>query len=625
MAHFLHKVFGVIHKNGLMTFGLMTGISIILSVIGFISMSDSKSFELWMLIQALVLSFDDLPTDENGLMILAKLSWMVTFASAAFSLFLKDWSHKQLFKSITENNHTAIIGVGELSYSYINDLDANTTIILNNNENIKSEIYKEHGFAIKDISVEDIESSLEISNMEKTVINTGDDRNNINLAFHIINSYIKKIHSHPLRLIVSIENRELNSLFMSNSIFNSEKFKDAKIELKTYSFFEECAIKLFQDNFIDGDTNSIIDSNEEYSIVIAGDGKLANNIIYEAAKVAHLPHQNILNIHLVSNNPEEFRKSIIKSYPNVEKIPTLKIHTKKLNYNSLDYFTSNIWDTKNLTNVIVCYDDESINLEITSSLQDKTYLRKEDVSTKVLFGVFNQGNISQRLDADDGSFNIFRSFGDAKEILTVENLFDDENHIIAKLVNYTYELLANKNYETPYNKNAKFEYNQDEKKRLAIDKHWFQSIFTDKTSSLAQAKHIKMKLKTLELKSVRSTKNRIKLLDINRKILENKLGKQDYDGDYDFPNNFYDKLFDRMIRLEHNRWNAYHYLNGWEYSSKKDKPIKKHDCLLPIKDFPKYFNEDKRLKQLIEWDIYSFMYLPNYMAEAGYEIVKMDQ
>ncbi|MEA3499032.1 MAG: hypothetical protein U9R16_08235, partial [Campylobacterota bacterium] len=260
----------------------------------------------------------------------------------------------------------------------------------------------------------------------------------------------------------------------------------------------------------------------------------------------------------------------------------------------------------------------NINLEIASSMQDKTYLRKTNIKTKVLFGVFNQGNIARRLDDDNDHFNIFTPFGDSKDILSNDNVFADKNHMLAKFINYTYSGLLK---DGKYNSGAIFDYKNSPNQ---VNMEWFNAKHTDKTSSLAQAKHQLMKLKTLGLKSIKSNKTIQELLDMNRSTLESKFDV-DFKGNYPFPDNFTDKLFDKMLRLEHNRWNAYHYLNGWEYSEDKNKSIKEHDCLLPIEDFPKYFKDKKRLTDLIEWDIYSFMYLPNYLAEAGYEIVDKEK
>ena len=609
----LHKIFAIVHKNGLVSFALLAILSTILSTIGFIN--ESSSFNIVMVLQAIGQSIDDLPNYENLFLILGKLCWMITFASAAFSLFLKDWSHKQFLESVKDENHIVILGLGELSYSYISTLNKETTIILNNNTNISSEQYKVNGYAIKDINLKDIESDLNISHIEKIVINTSNDRDNINIAFKIIDLYAIQNCTNAMRIIVRTEDRELNALFTSNSVFSSKDFNDSKIELKTYSFFEEASIKLFQDNFIDGDNNDILESYDDYSIVISGDGNLANKIVYEAAKIAHLPNQNILNIYLLCDNPKKFKKSLIMNYPNIEKIPTLKLHEKQIDHNDIEYYNDSIWGIINLTNVIVCYDDENVNLKIASALQDKTYLRKIDAKTNVLFGVFNQGNISKKLDSDDINFNIFKSFGNSKDILSKENIFDDETHLIAKCINYTYTLL-NENHNDAYDSNAIFNYKLNHQK---IDEQWFKTKHTDKISSLAQSKHIKIKLKTLGLQAIKSSKNTKKLLKINRGVVDC-LFDFEFKGNYNYPINYEDTLFDKMIRLEHNRWNAFHYLNGWEYSSNKDKSIKKHDCLMPLSNFSKYFSDEQRLMELIEWDIYAFMYIPNYLAEANYEI-----
>ena len=129
----LHKLFAGIHKHGWMTFVLLSLISFILSVFAFISMSESHHFEWGMLLQALALSFEGLPDNYNVFVFVAKIFWMLTFASVAFSLFLRNWSHQQLFKSIQEERHIAIVGLSALSHNYINDLDNDTTLILNTN------------------------------------------------------------------------------------------------------------------------------------------------------------------------------------------------------------------------------------------------------------------------------------------------------------------------------------------------------------------------------------------------------------------------------------------------------------------------------------------------------------
>ena len=632
MSNLLHTIFGWINKNGLLTFALMAVASTILSTLGFIEESQGHTFELAMIGQGLVQSFADLPSDTNLFLILGKLFWMLTFASAAVSLFLKDWSYKQWVEALQLKEHRAIVGVGKSSHSYITSLDKNKTVVYNLNDGIYANALKESKFAVQNIEYANLEKHLNIQNITHIVINTGADQDNINTAFEVIEAYIKKSYTHALRLIVRIENREFNALFRSSSLFSGEAYKAAKIELYTYSFYEECAASLFQENFIDGDDNTIIDSKDAYSIVVAGDGKLAGNIVYEAAKTAHLPNENKLHIYLVCQDAEAFKKSLIKSYPGIEKIPSLELHTRELNYETLEYFTNGVWHTDNLTNAIICYDDENINLEITASLQEKTYLRAVDIKTKVLFGVFNQANISNIIKKDTLHYAQFIPFGDTSKILTKENIFDDTSNLLARFVNYAYHGLTEHGAYSSH----KMLHTQVQK----VEEQWFKNTtLNDKLSSLAQAKHMNMKLKALGLKAVKMGENadKAKLLDANREILESKF-EIDYKGGYDFPEDFNATLFDRMIRMEHNRWNAFHHLNGWEYKAYLNEPkelknsmkdVKLHNCILPIEEFREtdFVKEEERraseLVKLIEWDIYAFMYIPNYLAAAGYKIEKV--
>ncbi len=620
MKPLLHTLFGTVHKKGWLTFVLLATLAIIFDTYGF--MQDAHKFEPIMIAKALVQSFVDLPSDENFFLVFGKLLWILAFMSAAASLFLKEWSYKQLISSIQEAKHTAIIGINEFEYNYISSLEKKNTIVYNINKHSAGASLKENDFAVKDVSMSTILDNLKIKNMKISVISLGKDRDNVNTAFDIISHYLESKCTNHLRLIVRIESREMTSLFRSNAIFESNEYKASKIEIKTYSFFEECATKLFDDNFIDGDDNKIINSNDEYSIIIAGDGELAKKIVYEAAKIAHLPNENILNIYLLSSQADRLLESLIKNHTHLES-PTLKIHTKLLSHEKATYFSDDIWHIKNLTNAIICYDDEDLNLEITAALQSRTFLREKELTTKILFGVFNQGSIAKIIAEDTLQYKNFIPFGSSELILTKESIFDDTNNLIAKFINYAYWGLTEEGAYRPNNRLG------THMKR--INDKWFSTTHSDQLSSLAQAKHIKMKLKALGLTSFPSSKPTEELLAKNRIILESKFSI-DYQGNYAFPESFNSTLFDKMIRMEHNRWDAYHFLNGWEYKhylnekplKEQMKSIKLHNCLLPIEEFriTKFIEDDSKRDQelvtLIEWDIYSFMYLPNYLGEAGY-------
>ena len=371
---------------------------------------------------------------------------------------------------------------------------------------------------------------------------------------------------------------------------------------------------------------------------------MALNIIYQAAKVAHLPNENILNIHLVDKEAEKFKNRVIKRYSGIEKV--LNLFTHNMDDENLSYFNKNkkksVWFEKNLTHVIIAYDDEEKNIKITTDLFNKTYLadatdRTNPMKTKVNFAIFNAYSMSAKINADQDSFKQFFSFADIKNICTRENLLDEKHSLISKLVHNNSDA-----YYAP-NKLLNLE---TEKVQEEIHEKWFNySKLSDKLSSIAQAKHMKMKLKALGLQRVSSTKSQTELIKINREIFDAKLSLdreslglsdtflQDYSDELPklwekslepidikyFPKE-YTTMLEKLTRAEHNRWNAYHYLNGWTLEKETKKLKKEHACLKALSEF-----DMSELQLTVIYDIYATLYIPNYLANAGYEIIEFEE
>ncbi len=182
---------------------------------------------------------------------------------------------------------------------------------------------------------------------------------------------------------------------------------------------------------------------------------------------------------------------------------------------------------------------------------------------------------------------------------------------ISQMINYAYSIEFD-------------EYNMFDKD-LCTEK-WEQTSLEDQKSSTSQAMHIKNKLSWLGFKCEHSMVSTKELLKINRDIIDRVLGiNKDYYkkvkilskdksewGFFDFKG----KLpIEELARIEHNRWNVYHQLNGWIYGE-KDKVNKVHNCLKPLKEF------EDTIKPTILYDLYTILYIPNYLAGTGFIITK---
>jgi len=257
------------------------------------------------------------------------------------------------------------------------------------------------------------------------------------------------------------------------------------------------------------------------------------------------------------------------------------------------------------------------------------------MKTRISFALFHAYKMSSKIDADKSSFKQFYSFGDVKAICTRDGLMDEKDDLLAKLIH--------KGYAEEYDPDFLYDL-KDEKTFEGIDKKWYDaSKLSDKLSSKAQSKHISMKLKALGLRYKKSEKSPQELLEQNRNLLDRKL-KDDRDIlglDNDFLQKYskqlpklwedknsieikyfpkeYTSMFEKLIRAEHNRWNAFHYLNGWTFNEVKSKPKKQHDCLKPLAEFNKH-----ELQLTVIYDIYAILYIPNYLANAGFKIIKLE-
>jgi len=251
-------------------------------------------------------------------------------------------------------------------------------------------------------------------------------------------------------------------------------------------------------------------------------------------------------------------------------------------------------------------------------------------------GIYEKLELSEAINKNKDEYKNMFTFGNKNDIVNQENLIDEEIDKISKLIH--------KGYGNVYNP----EYIVNEEEWKEIDKKWFNSAnFSDKLSSISQARHIDIKLKTLGLKKIKSKDAKEKLLAHNRKIFnkafENTNGiikrsdeisdekLKEYSKELDklyrgenfevryFPKDFTTTLFDKMINMEHNRWTTHHYLEGWKYKDKKSKEKKEHNYLKPLSEF-----KEKSMQLTIIYDMYSFLYLPNYLAEAGYKIEQIE-
>ncbi len=567
--------------------------------------------------------------ENNVFLIAAQFFAIVSVFLTVVVLFLRDTLNDRLVWAFQKSPFTLVAGLGKQNAGFLKSLPKNSPVIAieEDKNNPLIDRFRERNVGVIVKKAQEAITELDLTNLRNAVISTGNSSQNISIATILAERYEGK---EPAKIFLRIENRNLSVLFRQNVVKNYDK-----VDIVVYSIYENMAKALFDKHSILGERRDIIETDEEFSVVLVGSSPLCAEILYHIAVLSNLPNQNVLNLYLADKDAEEFYKKIKRLFWNIEKVEHLRIKPVKVDSDSFEFYKNDMWRSKNLTNIIIATENDDKNLDIAINLQDIVFLR--DISegkfkTKVLVATDMDKTLARKINEDKEFFKNFYTFGDKEEASSKENLIDEELDLIAKAIHYLYKKIV---YDS--------DFLITDKNREEVEKRWYDiEMFSDKLSNKMQALHMDTKLLALGLRKVRSYEDKRKLLEKNREIFLRKLGKTDveekeiyefskkleefYDGKIldteripkDFKPLFlpkkYDTLFEKLIRSEHNRWMTYHYLNGWEYGVSKNKRAKKHNGLVPFDD----------LTYTVIFDIYSVLYIPNILASAGYELKEIE-
>ena len=618
-----NKIYFFIKYNGLFS-AFFASMTLIVGSIGFFKLEDEHNL-LIHIINAVFNSVSlfglNLPTGAklNFFTFIASVSAIITIALTAVLFFFKEQINKKMFNHIGTKKHIGVFGLGDIARTLLDseDFDMSAVIIEKNDRYVEE--YRSKGFGVKtgDAFNEDfLQKNINFQNMEYAIVSFGEDKKNIEFIKKLVTIYKDRKIKSKIKLIVHIKDKNLTAIF-NKSFINSQK----KIHIKTFSYYEECARNLFDTYNIDGDNFRYIEKNSQKTLqtFLMGDGELLQRVIYNIFVLSHFPNENKHIVTIIDPNADKILHRIkTYTYYDEYKFPTIKLQAKKVDFDAQEFYDDTIWkEVEGLENIILCYDDENKNISLGTSIQERVYLSDAidgNKIPKILMGVFTELEFGDSINKNNEEYKNLYTFGSKKEIVNKKYLLDEEIDYVAKLIRY--------GYNETYNPNAKM----DKTTQTLIDEKWYEKTsFTDKLSNLSQAKHIDLKLKAMGLQKQKKEENQNELLKENRKIIDEILSHEVQKNIHTivkskdnkcWTDSFDDNLFTKLVRSEHNRWNAYHFVNGWDYSEEKNKTKKEHDCLLPISKF------NKTQRETVIYDCYAILYIPNYLAQSGYEIVK---
>jgi len=615
-----------LYRHKITTGLILGGIGFVFGIIGNLQLNSN---EYWQSVLNTI-SYIGLnpPSKINFFIVVSFILIAMVVSIGAITMIFRKYFDNLYAKTLLKDKNIILFGFGEINRTFFNDF-------INNKENKRDEsiivIDKEekefdegwekgHIYLHRDITNDNL--NFDYEETTNIIVALGNDRLNVDFGIELV-EILQNVKTET-KLLIHCNDNDLNELFFSKL----KEIKENKINVKLFSFYTEIVDDLFirfHKKLAPMEYVKLDSDKKELKIAIVGNSKLSQEVIKRIFMTFIFPNDVKTKIILIDKKVDEFKKEIefITNYT-AEKFPHIILEEKELDYNLLE--DCKFWNQEDLIDVIIAYEDENKNLELAMDLYKKVYVFDNNKFPHIYFAMFDELHLSEEINKNEALFNRFFVFGNKKEILTTNNILDDESFKIAKQIH--------NGYGDKYQKDI---LNLDEKK---LNKKWFTSTkYSDKLSNIAQYLHLDFKLLSLGVYKEKSDKLPQELLENNRKILFLKLKdilpfneneiiefskevEKSYSGDYNkkIVDEFWQKFiknekFYKFINTEHKRWNSYHFVNGWKYNDTKNKDKKLHNCLVDLKDF-----NDRDRQMTILYDIYSYLYIPNYLASSGYEI-----
>ena len=567
----LNSLFLKAQKNRVRAFLIISSLSWLVSVYAF----SFDGFQKWDIVDGLTLSFADMPEGDNGWIITGKLLWMLTLAAAIIFVALRDFLYQLTIKSIANSleKHIVVCGNNNLDISKGFGVDVDSQIskdqigemqqfnsLLSNTINLN-----QHAIVISDSGMTD-EALSQYSSQGIYFVNADNSPETWN-----------KAGIETCEFVIVSDGSDSKNIAVANRI---NEYLKKESEVKIYanvedyttmsvasnkdniSFFNNSLTatrKLFQSKCLTTGVNTFDNNDEQVHLLVIGFGNYGQSVALEAIKLGHFYNGNSLKITIVDQSKTAF--DAFKKYYNYESIAGLELEFVPMNVESKD-FDQRILDNFDATYVAICLSDDNTTQLILQDMAAKLHQNESLDGKHIPFAV--------RIKEDDDLRCNYESIDILKfEQTTIKDIKGVDLNDKAQDLHEMYGGI------------------------------WEGLSFHEKDKNYAPADH--EIIKTAVIKNL--------IHEHGQEEVEKAVSLQKQkDKHYKF--NELSDMQQKMIDMEHRRWNAYHYINGWKSKDiyDKDPEHKLHPCLIntsKLENLPKAkdFKIDYYFEDIKSWKI----------------------
>lgn len=323
--------------------------------------------------------------------------------------------------------------------------------------------------------------------------------------------------------------------------------KSKLLDIRLFNIYENAAKTMFQQQPLYTNAEDRLD---QIHLVIVGFNQLAEQIVLQAAHIAHYGLGKRPRITVFGESARVMDWFLLK-HEGIERACELTF--KEDNTKCKELFKKIELLAQPATYIALCIenDEEAVLQALIASEQIR--------DLPIMVNVSDNYYLSSMLENDQLKFFNVHVFNQPEKVAGCETVLNEELDRLAIDIHHYY-LRGNQSRGPDYPRSDK----------LVKLKEWQRLSVFKKEDNRAQADHIDTKLFMIGL-------IRIKKDDYTDALKERLVSKEEFD------NLLTPELIEKVAKSEHERWNAIHFMNGWQKSPPdkiKNESSKRHPCLV---------------------------------------------
>ena len=535
------------------------------------------------------------------------------------------------FLKFHSKDHIVICGLGDMGFALAKDILSNhasekllAVDINSSNENLNS-ICRLGAFAVTGDAIDaKVLDKINIAQAKKIILLTGNDVSNL----EILNAISKKLNV-KADIYIHLESKENYEFLPSfkkegGNAINTQNNK--AINIKSFSVYDNAAQTLFMKHPIGENVDTMNDDDSSVNFAIVGFDAVGLSVLYRALNLGHFFNGKPLNVTVFDSNPEEKKANFLKLYPISLKAGGI------INWNIDFKYDGEIFNSdgiKGFDQIVFCKTSVQESLaDIARIVKNQSkYLNKNQpfyIFTDKHDGI---NDIANEIKSSDAKKNIV-AFGSFSQICSYDVIVNEIYDKMAMQANKRYDELHEKKSDQADASNDKL---HKEETQDNSQSGWDKLTPFLQDSNRMQVEHLNVKLKIVNKllkdnkpkqtydEAKREAELRWLTLDgmaennnSEKKLVENEVDPWNEDTENedtkDTNKNTKGKTIkgakilaqylalddiEKIAKMEKNRWNAFHILNGWttllksneqDYPYRKNKDTKEHPCLVRWED-----------------------------------------